>query len=363
MTRVRHGVMVVGLAMSCKMAILKMLAASLTQLAEERKPNALKTVMQIINPKSVTLGQLYGKADEVSHDWSDGVLAVYFRNMSLMDVELNKWLIFDGPVDTLWIESMNTVLDDSRKLCLMSGEIIHMAPNMNCISVPADLAEASPATVSRNGVIYMQPHLVGWRPLFDSWKNTLPDCFYAEGNEAHLKNIDELIDVVVQPCIDYIRDDCQEVTPTDDQSLVQALLRLWRSLLKIFDDPNYLQNLEKKKAIGIVDATFLFSAIWSVCITIGSDQRRKFDMHMKKVCDGGYEGVKKFANKKLLPSIFDKGLIYDYVYFPEEDQWRPWLDLTDRDQVDNFPRDAVSQDIVVTTVDTIRYSFIQEHCI
>ena len=197
MIRVRHGVMVVGLAMSCKMAILKMLAASLTQLSEERKPNALKTVMQIINPKSVTLGQLYGKADEVSHDWSDGVLAVYFRNMSHMEVELNKWLIFDGPVDTLWIESMNTVLDDSRKLCLNSGEIIHMAQNMNCISVPADLAEASPATVSRNGVIYMQPHLVGWRPLYDSWKNTLPECFFAEGNEAHLKNIDELIDVVV----------------------------------------------------------------------------------------------------------------------------------------------------------------------
>ena len=86
-------------------------------------------------------------------------------------------------------------------------------------------------------------------------------------------------------------------------------------------------------------------------------------MHMKKVCDGGYEGVKKFANKKLLPSIFDKGLIYDYVYFPSEDQWRPWLDLSNRDEVDNFPKEAVAQDIVVTTVDTIRYSFIQEHCI
>ena len=101
---------------------------------------------------------------------------------------------------------------------------------------------------------------------------------------------------------------------------MQALLRLWRSLLKIFDEPGYLQSLgDKKKVISVVDACFLFSAIWSICITVGSDQRRKFDMHMKKVCDGGYEGVKKFANKKLLPSIFDKGLIYDYVYFPSED--------------------------------------------
>lgn len=214
MILVRHGLMIVGEPMGGKTQAYQTLADSLADLSTMRRATMreFRAIFRIINPKAITMGQLYGSFDPISHEWSDGVLANTFREYAQSLSIERKWILFDGPVDAVWIENMNTVLDDNKKLCLMSGEIIQMSNKMNLIFEPADLEQASPATVSRCGMIYMEPSQLGWQPFFESYKKHLKQKLLIEQFDLLV----ELVEWLTQSILDFVKLNCKTFVETSD---------------------------------------------------------------------------------------------------------------------------------------------------
>ena len=371
MILVRHGLMLVGYSYGAKTCIYQMLAGALNDLKAQNLLDENKVKIVVINPKSIYMGQLYGQFDPVSHEWQDGVLAKKFRECAVDTSPDRKWVMFDGPVDAIWIENMNTVLDDNKKLCLMSGEIIQMSGTMNMIFEVQDLAVASPATVSRCGMIYVEPSSMGWEPLKDSWMNTLPPLI-----EPHKPRIEELFTWLVKPCMAFVRKNCKELIPTSDINLPVALMNIFDSMIDEFrvelaDGEDFDEIMAPKDQKIFVDCVFLFSVVWSIGGTTENEGREKFDFFLRKLVDGKVDPSPERTDFDLGPGLeivpptekrvakaFPKateGSVYDMHFEKDKFRWTNWLKTVKDEPI---REELEFQNIVVTTIDTIRYRYI-----
>ncbi|XP_061640432.1 dynein axonemal heavy chain 1 isoform X2 [Phyllopteryx taeniolatus] len=362
-TVVRHGLMLVGPSGSGKTKCYEVLGAAITALKGQPSVSGdLYEAVQtyVLNPKSITMGQLYGEYDLLTHEWTDGILSSLIRmGTAVMDNDI-KWYMFDGPVDAVWIENMNTVLDDNKKLCLSSGEIIKLTECMTMMFEVQDLAVASPATVSRCGMIYLEPSILGLIPFTECWIRQVPKIM-----RPFKKELTSLFEQFLQDSINFIRISVKEVITSLDSNLTCSLLKLMDCFFSPFnfseeDKPPPRNKLDRIKEL--IEPWFIFSLVWSVGATGDTPSAQRFSAWLRN----------KMSEEKINLCFPEEGLVYDYRLDDagisrwneeEEDkkdrkvQWVNWVN--DAKSVVITP-DTSYSDIIVPTADTVRMTFLMD---
>ena len=161
----RMGVVIVGPSGSGKTTLFTLLKHALTKMGRTIKQHTM-------NPKAIPRTQLLGQIDLDTREWTNGVLTVAALEAVDQPVEVNTWIVCDGDIDPEWIESLNSVLDDNRLLTLPSGWRIQFGPNVNFLFETNDLTFASPATISRMGMIFLSDEDTDTDGIVKAWLET-----------------------------------------------------------------------------------------------------------------------------------------------------------------------------------------------
>ncbi len=187
----RMGVVIVGPSGSGKTTLFTILKHALGSMGKVVKQHTM-------NPKAIPRTQLLGHIDLDTREWTNGVLTVAALEAVDEAAEVNTWIVCDGDIDPEWVESLNSVLDDNRLLTLPSGWRIQFGPNVNFIFETHDLSFASPATISRMGMIFLSDEDTDIKNIVNSWierqeddavKETLPRLM----DEMFFKAVDKCV--------------------------------------------------------------------------------------------------------------------------------------------------------------------------
>jgi dynein heavy chain len=329
--KVRHGLCIMGPSGAGKSTCIRVLAESLTAV------EPIPTKILKMNPKAITANQMFGILDPNNNDWVDGIFSALWKGVMRGETEgkkENSWILLDGPVDALWIENLNTVLDDTRSLTLASGDRLSMPKSLKLVLEVGNLDNASPATVSRVGMVYIGGTCLGWSPVFKAWQKK------HESKPQRLHQIlEKLFDMHTNSILGFMDLNCEKKMPYTDTNLVASTLKVLDGL---FLSHTNWSNMSDKH----IERLFIFSIIWGVGSLFELKDRQKLHQHM--------------AERRLdLPIIQDStstDTVYEYVVEDNGD-WQHW-----RSRVPNwkYPSDSVPQfnSILVPTVDSVRSAYL-----
>lgn len=249
----------------------------------EKNPETKRVKIEIINPKALTLNELYGVSRDVN--WDEGIIEIVMERAIKCEEPLKHWICFDGPVDAVWIESMNTVLDDNKKLCLSSGKVLLLTNDITMMFEVENLFEASPATVSRCGMVYMEPSNLNSRNLFKSYLEHQDPLFQKDSFEKPLL---QLIEKICYPMLAFWSEFRDQIYENSENPIILGFIKLLDCFFKPYQKaPNESQIAELLK---ILPQIVTFVTIWSIGANLSIKNRTQFSNKIRQVSLSSPEG-------------------------------------------------------------------------
>jgi dynein heavy chain len=340
---VRWSVFVLGSAGCGKSEMIRTLAKAQNLFGEKATINSL-------NPKSVTRNELYGYIHPATREWKDGLLSQIFRDLANTFTCKSEYLILDGDIDAEWIESMNTVMDDNKTLTLASNERIPLTAPMRLLLEIENMREASPATVSRGGVIFMNATDVGWMPFVVSW---IANREYETEKTMMLK----LFQSYPSPLFEWMRKNCDTIVPLPEICRIQHLCYILEGILGNGDNfAGQCKQMGPEAASLLLESYFLYALMWSIGGATFTDKQVD---HRKKF----HNFIKDEFKTIRFP---EEGEIFDYCVeesqFPlqmKDEVWSsPWKAWSEKVDGYNHQRAEVFGNIYVATMETQRLSYL-----
>ncbi|KAF7483297.1 hypothetical protein GHT09_005186 [Marmota monax] len=324
---VRHGLMTLGPSGSGKTTVITILMKALTECGRPHREMRM-------NPKAITAPQMFGRLDTATNDWTDGIFSTLWRKTLKAKKGENIFLILDGPVDAIWIENLNSVLDDNKTLTLANGDRIPMAPSCKLLFEVHNIENASPATVSRMGMVYISSSALTWRPILQAWlkkRTTQESTVFLTLYDKVFEDAYTYMKLSLSPKMQLL--ECNYIT----QSL------------------NLLEGLIPSKEEGGISCVehlhklFVFGLMWSLGALLELESREKLEVFLRH-----------HESKLNLPEIpkDTNQTMYEF-YVTDYGDWEHW---NKKVLPYYYPTDSIPDysSILVPNVDNVRTNFLMD---